>query len=189
MDLTGKLAGLAVDMASGRLNLTIQLEEDGKQTVEGLKELAGCGKLSVSLKRWRKKRSLDANAYYWVLVSEIADRLGTSKEEVHNVMLGRYGQPEKDESGTAIMISVLDRIDLSKREDIHVKAVGHGMAGGKRFTHYMLLRGSHTYDTREMSLLINGVVSEARELGIETMSTAEVERILAAWKGGGMEAK
>lgn len=189
MDLTGKIQGMTIDITSGKLNITLQVNEDGNTIVDELKALVSCEKLAVALKKWRKKRSLDANAYYWVLVSKIAEKLRSSKEEVHNIMLGRYGQPEREDDGSAVVISVLERIDLSKRDDIHVKAIGHGTVEGKRFTHYLLLRGSHTYDTKEMSVLIDGVVSEAREMGIETMSTEELERLLAAWKGGRMEAK
>ena len=189
MDLTGKIHGMTIDITSGKLNLTLQVNEDAKKIVDELKELVSCEKLAVVLKKWRKKRSLDANAYYWVLVSKIAEKLRSSKEEVHNLMLARYGQPEREDDGSAVVISVLERIDLTKRDDIHVKPIGHGTVDGKRFTHYLLLRGSHTYDTKEMSILIDGVVSEAREMGIETMSTEELERLLAAWKGGRMEAK
>lgn len=189
MDLTGRITGITMDIASGKLNITAQVNEDGQPVMDELKKLASCEKLSVVLKKWRRKRSLDANAYYWALVSKIAEKLRSSKAEVHNIMLARYGQPEKEEDGSAVILSVLEKIDLSKREDLHVKAIGSGTVGGKRFTHYLLLRGSHTYDTQEMSVLINGVVSEAREMGIETMTPDELERLLAAWKGGGMGAK
>ena len=189
MDLTGKIQGMTIDIASEKLNLTLQVDQKSEAVLDELKALVSCEKLAVAVKKWRKKRSLDANAYYWVLVSKIADKLHSSKEEVHNLMLARYGQPEKEDDGSAVIISVLERIDLTKRDDIHVKPIGHGTVDGKRFTHYLLLRGSHTYDTKEMSTLIDGVVSEAREMGIETMSTEELERLLAAWKGGRKEPK
>ena len=184
MDLTGKISGITKDISSGKLNLIIQVNDHGQSVTEELQELSTADRLVVSLKKWRKKRSLDANAYYWTLVSKIAEKNRMSKEEVHNLMLSRYGQPERDEDGTAVIISVLERINLTKHDEIHVKAIGSGTVKGKRFTHYMLLRGSHTYDTHEMSVLIDGVVSEAREMGIETMTAAEIERILAAWNGG-----
>lgn len=188
MDLTGKITGITLDFRTKKLNITFQANEDGRQIEEGLQNLTACEKVAVTMKRWSKKRSLDANAYYWLLVSKIASRTRSSKEEVHNLMLGRYGQPEIDEqTGTPVMFSVLEHIDLRKRDDIHVKPVGSGTVSGKRFTHYMLLRGSHTYNTAEMSILIDGVVSEAKELGIETMTPDELARLVAAWKGGRLE--
>lgn len=189
MELTGKINGITKDIASGKLNVTFQVDTAGQAAIDELVVLAACEKLAIAVKKWRKKRSLDANAYYWVLVSKIAGKLRCSKDEIHNVMLGRYGQPEREENGSAVIISVLEQIDLSKRDDIHVKSVGHGTVQGKRFTHYLLLRGSHTYDTKEMSVLIDGVVSEAREMGIETMTDDELNRLLAAWNGGRKEQK
>lgn len=46
---------------------------------------------------------------------------------------------------------------------------------------YMMLRGSHEYDTREMSQLIDGLISECREVGIETLTPGELERMMAAY--------
>ena len=190
MDLTGKITGITIDFRTKKLNITFQANEDSEQVTEGLQSLTACEKVAVTMKQWKKKRSLDANAYCWLLVSKIASKYRTSKEEIHNLMLSRYGQPEIDEkTGTPVMFSVLEHIDLTKREDIHVKAVGSGTVSGKRFTHYMLLRGSHTYNTEEMSILIDGVVSEAKELGIETMTPDELARLVAAWKGGRLESK
>lgn len=184
MDLTGKIVGMNIDIASDKLNIIFQVNEDKGSVMDELRRLVSCEKVAVVLKKWRKKRSLDANAYYWALVSKIAEKTRTSKEEVHNLMLRRYGQPMKEEDGTAVILSVLDNIDLSKNEDIHVKPIGHGTVQGRHFTHYLLLRGSHTYDTHEMSVLIDGVVSEAKEMGIETLPPEELERMLASWKGG-----
>ena len=189
MDLTGKITGIAVNLDARSPVITFEANEDIRPIISELQNLKAYEKLTISLKRWRKKRSLDANAYYWVLVSRIAEKLRSSKEEIHNLMLARYGQPEMDENGSPVILSVLDRIDLSKRDDIHVKAVGTGSVGGKRFTHYLLLRGSHTYNTHEMSVLIDGVVSEAREMGIETLPPEELANMMAAWNGGRQEGR
>ena len=184
MELTGKLQAVSIDLATNKLNVTIQANEEARFLADEIRPLSDCEKLSVVIKKWHKKRSLDANAYYWVLVSRIAEKLRISKDEVHDMMLGRYGQVEREEDGTAVILSVLEHIDMAKLEGIHVKPIGRGTVGGKKFTHYLLLRGSHTYDTKEMSVLIDGVVSEAREMGIETISDEDMERMLATWRGG-----
>ena len=49
--------------------------------------------------------------------------------------------------------------------------------------YYKIMRGSHTYNTAEMARLIDGTVSEAKDLGIETLSPTELERIKALWQG------
>ena len=77
---------------------------DGIQTYE---ELKGCEKLSLEIKRYRRKRSLDANAYYWVLIGKLAKILQISNPELHNMMLSRYGQPEIFE-GKAVYMTIPD---------------------------------------------------------------------------------
>lgn len=44
------------------------------------------------VKEHKEKRSLDANAYYWKILSEIAGVLGESKEKLHLKMLKEYGE-------------------------------------------------------------------------------------------------
>ena len=117
---------------------------------------------------YKEKRSLSANAYLWVLVGKIADVLRTSKDEVYVEMLRRYGQGEY----------------VSVRSDINVRGLfkyyderGKATLDGKEFTHYMVYRGSSEYDSREMSVLIDGVISEAKELDIETLPPAELARL------------
>lgn len=178
MDCTGKITGIAKDYISGKWTITLQIEED---ICVGYEELKNANLLSVIIKKFRKKRSLDANAYYWVLVSKLSEKLRTSKEEMHNMLLSQYGQIDRDEDGNAIIFSLRSDIDISKRYDLHAKPIGKGYVGEKEFIHYALLKGSHLYDTKEMSVLIDGVVGEAKEQGIETMTPDDLKRMKEAW--------
>ena len=120
------------------------------------------------IKEYKEKRSLNANNYYWKLVNEIANRLQTSKEEVHERMIKRYSQSE--------YISVLEEVNISgyiryfeeKNTFIH---------NDKRFKSYLVFKGSSEMDIKEMSILIDGIVSEAKEMGIETLSPNEIARL------------
>ena len=87
MKLTGKLKEPVIDYATGRLIVQFEPYEDFRQAYE---ELKGCEKLSFEIKRFRRRRSLDANAYYWVLCTKLAGVLHTSNEEVHNEMPVSY---------------------------------------------------------------------------------------------------
>lgn len=144
-------------------------------------ELQNGEKYEVTIEKIRKKRSLDANAYFHVLVGKLADANHISKPHCKNILLGRYGQREM-QNGKAVYISVLSSIDMSEREDIHTIPVGYGKVGGKEFTHYAIVRGSHTYNTAEMATLIDGAVSEAKNVGIETIPPEELKRMLDKWK-------
>lgn len=126
------------------------------------------------IKPYRQKRSLNANAYAWVLINEIANRLRTSKDEVYLEMLKRYGQSR--------VISVLSEIDISRFVKYY-EEIGKGHVEGKEFTHYRCFIGSSEYDSREMAILIDGIVDEAKELGIDTLPTTAVERMKALWQG------
>lgn len=129
----------------------------------------------------KKKRSLDANGYYWKLVSEIADKLRVSKNEVHNILLRRYGQAEGID-GRLVTVYIPDTEKAAKQalmaEDYHIKPTSYVQAGSKGQTlrAYILLRGSRTYNTKEMSVLIEGTIQEAEQMGIQTLTPKELER-------------
>lgn len=124
------------------------------------------------IKEHREKRSLTANAYAWALIGKIADVLRTSKDEVYLLMLKRYGQSE--------VVSVLSFIDVSGYFKYYEK-IGSGTVQGKEFTHYKIYKGSSEYDSKEMAILIDGIISEAKELDLETLPPREIERLKKAW--------
>lgn len=121
----------------------------------------------------KEKRSLNANAYAWSLIGKIADALRTSKDEVYLTMLKRYGQSE--------MVSVLSSIDV-RGYFKYFEPVGTATLQGKEFTHYRIYLGSSEYNTKEMAILIDGIISEAEEIGIETLPPNEVQRLKEMWK-------
>jgi len=125
------------------------------------------------VKEHKEKRSLNANAYAWSLIGKIADALRSSKDEVYLTMLKRYGQSE--------MVSVLSDINVSGYFKYY-EEIAKATLQGKEFTHYRIYKGSSEYDTKEMSVLIDGIVSEAKELDIETLPPHEVERLKAMWR-------
>jgi len=159
----------------GKLRVTFEVE-----TIDEVKDMDGYD-LDITVKTYRHKRSLNANAYFHVLVGKIAEALRISKPRAKNILLGRYGQREMLD-GKPVILSVLSQYDMQEREDLHCIAVGHAKLQGKDFTHWALIRPSHTYDTKEMALLIDGTIQEAKDLGIETMTTLEIERMKRAWK-------
>jgi hypothetical protein len=118
---------------------------------------------------YHEKRSLSANAYAWVLINKIADALRKSKEEVYFQMLKDYGQSE--------FVSVKTNINV-KGFFKYYEEWGRGFVDGKEFTHYKVFKGSSEYNSKEMAILIDGIIQEAQNLGIETITPAEKERLL-----------
>lgn len=120
-----------------------------------------------------EKRSLNANAYAWCLIGKLADVHRASKEEIYMQMLKRYGQSE--------MVSVLSSIDVSGYFK-YFEPIGESFLQGKNFTHYRIYKGSSEYDTKEMAILIDGIVSECIECDISTLPTQEIERLKSLWR-------
>lgn len=176
MEFSGRISRIERDLLSGDYLITFSTKELPNSVREHEKD----DYLSIKAVKKRKRRSPDANAYAWVLISQIADTLHATKDEIYIQMLQRYGQPQLDEDGQAILITVLSKIDVSKY-GIYAKKVGNGTLKGKEHTSYMVLRGSSTYDTREMSIFIDGVVEDAKDLGIDTKPKVELEKLKAKW--------
>ena len=158
-------------------NLRVTFEVDSLDELRGMEDK----EITLEAKISRNKRSLNANAYFHVLVGKIAEKLHISKQRAKNILLGKYGQREILDQGPMI-VTIIETVDMLEREDIHCVPVGHGVVKGKNFTHWAVLKPSHEYDTREMAALIDGTIEDAKELEIETMTPAEIERMKASWQ-------
>ena len=135
--------------------------------------------LNVEIKEHREKRSLSANAYFHVLVDKIAGVNGVSHAEIHNQMIADYGFVDEDIKNLILD----DNVPYLQLTNIHLRPTSATkvMDNGKLYRVFIVMRGSHTYDTKEMARLIDGVVSEAKSLGIETLPPDELERMKQAW--------
>ena len=124
------------------------------------------------IKEHKNKRSLNSNSYLWVLCTEIASILNLSKEEVYVKMLEDYGvsllvplTPESKPSGFFKYYKYFDIGELNN----------------KKCVWYKVFKGSSEYDSKEMSVLLNGVVQEAKNLGIMTLDEIELQEMIERW--------
>jgi hypothetical protein len=160
---------------SGNTEVVLTTKSKIQAEVAELKEIVLKGKeLLVEIKQYRYKRSLDANAYMWVLLSKMAEVLHTTKDELYLVALERYGVF----THVVVKPNVVDRVKAEWRT---VRELGEVTINGQKGIQLQCFFGSSTYDTKEMSVLIDGVVSEAKELGIETMTPAELAGLKDEW--------
>ena len=132
--------------------------------------------LDLSLKEFKPKRSLNANAYMWALIGKIAEVLRISQNDVYHKVLCDYGTYDTD-GGVTQILSIRADAKLTGWLWIHTKPIKTVDLEGKKFTHYALIKGSSDYNTKEMSHLLDGVIYEAKELGIEVMTPEELERL------------
>ena len=105
-------------------------------------------------------------------------------------MLSLYGQMDTDGENKTIFMIVRDDIQVEKWEEIHLRATEQTRElNGILYRVYISIRGSHTYNTKEMSTLIDGTISEAKDAGLteaEIISTKEA-KILREVYGIGVE--
>lgn len=176
MESTGKVVNVTRDILSGKLNVTFQIDTEPIDEINELGRTSDV--LDIIAKKHKKKRSLDANAYCWVLLTKIANHkdIRSSKEEVYEDMLQKYGYLDQDEDGY-IVITIKKGIDV-KRLGGHWKFY---KSNGK-FDSYLALKGSSEYTTAQMAGFIDSIVYECKLLGIETMTPDEIKRMVEAWK-------
>ena len=136
--------------------------KDSVQAIKNLaNELKDKDKYTIEIKTFRNKRSLTANAYLWVLLEKLAVALRTSKDELYIQTLERYGK------FTHIVVKP-SAVESFKKEWRAVRDLGEVAVNGQTGIQLQCYFGSSTYDTKEMAYLLDGVVSECDDLGIET---------------------
>lgn len=130
----------------------------------------------------KDKRHLSQNAYYWVLIGKLAAKLHISTARLHNLMLRDCAYPMIT-GGKVAMRPIPDtdeaENEVLEAETYHVKPTSGILTGndGTVFRWYVILRGSSTFNVEEMSALIDRLIPECREQGIETLPDDEIERM------------
>lgn len=170
-----------VDLGTVQLHLTVSDMQSGLKLGETLTKLVG-SEVDIEAKKHREKRSLNANNYFYQLCGKIAETTDASKDEVHNRMLARYGQYQRDENNNIVFCLYPADIDYDSQPDVHLKPTGHiEKRKNVDYEWFVVMRGSHTYNTQEMAKLIDGVVSECHELKIDTMTPDEIKRMVGEY--------
>lgn len=134
----------------------------------------------LTIKEHRKKRSLDANAYFWELVGQLADALRITPKEIYRQAIQNIG-------GNYEIIPIKAEAADKFKEAWEKNGLGWPCVdiGASKIPGYRNLKayyGSSTYDTRQMSLLIDHIVQDCKAVGIDTRSKEELDSILSAWQ-------
>lgn len=165
-----RLLDLSVGL-NGRQRLTIELDSDFRSEFDDLHDV----EVDVKVTKHRVKRSLDANAYAWVLIDKIAQKRRMSKAEVYRNAIREIG-------GVSEIICIQNRAvktmkDVWTRNGIgwQVEEMESKIDG---CTNLILYKGSSVYDSRQMSALIDSLVQDAKSIGIETRPPWEIESLL-----------
>lgn len=170
-----KFKGRLVDhvmLANGEQRLTIQTRDD----LRGLWDQLRSDEVSAEIKKYRKPRSLDANAYFHLLVNRIAATVGSSDDEVKRELVVKYGTVETDEDGSPYGAMLPATADVDKVYP-YTRCFKTMELNGKSYRCYLLYKHTRDLDSAEMSHLIDGTVSEAKALGIETMTPDQIREL------------
>lgn len=173
METRGRIESITRDWRSEKLIIGFLVDS----VPTDLEDLQGKD-LDVVAKVHREKRSLNANAYFHVLSGKIAEKAGTSLNHEKNRLIREYGQYEVID-GMIPTLTAKEKYEdkMLDMEGVHLKVVERPGIVVKM----AVMRGSHTYNTAEMSRLIDATVEEAKEWGIETMTPDQLERMKATW--------
>lgn len=119
------------------------------------------------IEKHKEKRKLTQNAYYWLMLNKLAQVLKLSKEELHFKMLKDY----------SVRYQILLPEEIKPRGITYYEEKSVISKNEKLFKTYMVYTPSHELTKEEFSHLIDGLVNECKQQGIETMSSEEIKRL------------
>lgn len=158
----------------GKWLITIATPENFSEAYDELES----NDISFEIKKLNKHRSLDANAYAWVLIDKIAEKTNIKKVDV-------YRQAIKEIGGVSTTVCVMDKAVERLREGWSKNGLGWQTDTLKSqipgCTNVILYYGSSAYDSKQMSSLIDSLIQDAEALGIPTITEAEAERLIGKW--------
>jgi hypothetical protein len=177
MKVSGKIVGANIDFRTGKPTLTFEINEknDFKLLVDEMKSQE---KLSIEVKPYRARRSLDANAYAWVLIDRIAEKIGESKETVYRQYITNIGGNSEI---VCVKNEAVERLcDGWRRNGIgwQTETFESKISG---CTNVILYYGSSVYDSAQMARLLDLIIADCKELGIPHETPNEIARLKALW--------
>lgn len=150
----------------GQTEITFTAPKSVIRQFDGLKDKP----LTVTVKEFRQKRSLSQNSYLWVLLDKLAQKLNRSKEDIYKLYIKDYGVfeilPIKNEAVESF------KARWQKGLGWFCEDLGESKLQG--YTKLIAYYGSSTYNTQEMTRLIDAVVQDCREQGIDTMPLSDI---------------
>lgn len=160
----------------GEQHITITVRADFRDIYDDLKD---CD-VNVSIKKWRRPRSNDANAYFHVLVNKIAEAQNLGDDEVKRSLVVEYGALAKDEDGNTLGAMLPLSADITDFYP-YARCYKTMELDGREYNCFLFYKRTHTLDSKEMARLIDGTIYVARSLGIDTDTPEQIERYKEEW--------
>ena len=180
MKFTGKLLNISKDWQTGQFQITFTVNEHS--AINGVNNLQSCEKLLIKANKYTEKKEYDirsdrANRLLWACLSDIAKSMNppADKWDIYLLMLKRYGKF----TYICVKPNVVDAVKAQWRES---EVIGEVDINGQKAVQMLCYFGSSTYDTAEFSRLLDGVISEMKEMGLEAPTSQEMRRALEQWE-------
>lgn len=173
MQVTGFFNGITQDWETGKACVTFKINERFTQAMyEEIKD----SKLSIEVEQYKEKRSLNANKMLWACLGDIATAMTppADKWDVYLEMLKRYGKY------TYICVKP-NAVDSMKAQWRESEVIGEMEINGQKAVQMLCYFGSSTMNTKEFSVLLDGVISEMKEMGLPTPPSQDMKRALEQW--------
>lgn len=143
--------------------------------IDGLPKGLEGKNLEIDIKEFRPHRSKDANALLWVCLGEIAKAIKTDPWSVYLMMLRQYGK-------YTYIVAKPEAVEAVKRQWRECEVIGDYEVNGQRGVQMLCYYGSSTYNTKEMSVLLDGVISEMESMGLNRPSSSALQRAMKEWE-------
>jgi hypothetical protein len=131
--------------------------------------------LNLEIKQHRNHRSKDANALLWECIGRLAMALRADKWDIYLLMLKRYGQY------TYIVVPP-NAVEMVARQWRECEVIGDININGRDGVQMLCYYGSSTYDTKQFSVLLDGVISEMKEIGLTAPTSEDMRRSIEEWE-------
>ena len=176
MEFTGELKGIVCDITTNQVNITFSVNE--RSVINEIDKLKD-SKLSIKAVKYRNKKSSNANAYFWALVDKLASKTNIKKEDIYRNAIKEIG---------GVSETICMRNEAVEKFCVNWQKKGLGWQTDtspsklNNCTNVVAYYGSSTYDSKQMSMLIDSIIQECKQQGIETLTSDELERLKSEWK-------
>lgn len=177
MNSTGQIQSISIDYKTNNPIITLELNERGSiSSLENLKE----DKLSIEIKKYRKKRSLDANNYFWKLLQEVCEEKGLDTIEDYKRRVKELGIFRQFKIMTQD-VKTFEKVWTDRGIAWFCEISDTDYIGDTEFKVINAYYGSSSYNSKQMSRLIDNLVQDCKAIGIETKPQAEIDSLLKEW--------
>lgn len=172
MELTGRVENITIDYKTGNPIISLVINENSL-ALDCYDKFKEEEKLTIKIDKYKERRSLNANAYFHSLVNRLGRYFNISDDEMKIKINLQYGTIAKDDNGKILGAKVPKGMDIKK-----YYPYAKWYKDDEGFDCYLFYKRTHELNTLEFSQLLNGVVQECKDVGIQTLDDIEIQRLI-----------